>query len=259
MDPYLIHLYIISIIYPSESRLAIKESHMQKLAEVVSILTGTVAPFAFGEKSAINKTIQTQRQKVVPLGMTNDQQADTRFHGGKEKALHIYPIEHYPDWINHIGSNPALDNIGAFGENISSKGITEHDICIKDKIRIGTTLLEVSQGRMPCWKLNVRFNQKNMAQMLQDTLKTGWYFRVLESGDIGQGDDIVLCERPFPNWTLARIMAAVFSGCLDPILLKQLHALPLVDSWSKLIENRLKTQQLEDWSPRLFGPTDKHR
>jgi len=238
-------------------RLAIKESHMQKIAEVVSTLTGTISPLAFGEKSAIDKTIQTQRQKVVSLGMINDEQADKRFHGGKEKALHIYPIEHYSDWVNRIGSNPVLNTIGAFGENISSRGITEHDVCIKDKIRIGTTLLEVSQGRMPCWKLNVRFNQNNMAQMLQDTLKTGWYFRVLEGGDIGQGDDIILCERPYPNWSIARIMAAVFSGCLDPALLRQLQGLPLVDSWSKLVDNRLKTQQLEDWLPRLFGPTGK--
>ena len=125
------------------------------------------------------------------------------------------------------------------------------------RIPIGTTLLEGSQGRMPCWKLNVRFNQNNMAQMLQDTLKTGWYFRVLEGGDIGQGDDIILCERPYPNWSIARIMAAVFSGCLDPALLRQLQGLPLVESWSKLVDNRLTTQQLEDWSPRLFGPTGK--
>jgi MOSC domain-containing protein YiiM len=230
---------------------------MQKIGEVVATLTGAVSPFAFGEKSAIDKIVQVQRQHIASHGMINDQQADKRFHGGKEKALHIYPIEHYSDWINRIGSSSVLDNIGAFGENISSKGITEHDICLKDKVRIGTTLLEVSQGRMPCWKLNVRFNQKDMAKMLQDTLKTGWYFRVLEDGNIGRGDSIILCERPYPNWSLARIMATVFAGSLNPILLQQLRALPLVESWSKLIENRLKTQQLEDWSPRLIGPTWK--
>ncbi|KFK60744.1 hypothetical protein JS84_24875, partial [Vibrio vulnificus] len=74
----------------------------------------------------------------------------------------------------------------------------------KDKIRIGTTLLEVSQGRMPCWKLNVRFEQNDMARRLQDTLRTGWYFRVLEEGDIGAGDEIILCERPYPESLIFR-------------------------------------------------------
>ncbi len=179
---------------------------MKKLGVVNSVLAGKTVAFAHGTKSAINKQVMSQRLHATELGFTNDEQGDPRFHGGIQKALHIYPSEHYPVWQQELGNKAIFQSAGAFGENLSSSGVTEAFICLKDKIRIGTTLLEVSQGRMPCWKLNVRFEQNDMARRLQDTLRTGWYFRVLEEGDIGAGDEIILCERPYPDWSLARIM-----------------------------------------------------
>ncbi|EPS3385921.1 MOSC domain-containing protein [Vibrio vulnificus] len=228
---------------------------MKKLGVVNSVLAGKTVAFAHGTKSAINKQVMSQRLHATELGFTNDEQGDPRFHGGIQKALHIYPSEHYPVWQQELGDKAIFQSAGAFGENLSSSGVTEAFICLKDKIRIGTTLLEVSQGRMPCWKLNVRFEQNDMARRLQDTLRTGWYFRVLEEGDIGAGDEIILCERPYPHWSLARIMAAVFTGCLDKTELSQLAELPLVESWGKLVERRLETGKVEDWEMRLVGPT----
>lgn len=153
---------------------------MKKLGVVNSVLTGKTVDFAHGSKSAINKQVVPSRQHATELGFTNDEQGDPRFHGGIQKALHIYPSEHYPAWQRELGDKSIFQAAGAFGENLSSSGITEASICLKDKIRIGSTMLEVSQGRMPCWKLNVRFEQNDMARRLQDTLRTGWYFRVLE-------------------------------------------------------------------------------
>ncbi|HAS8503117.1 TPA: MOSC domain-containing protein [Vibrio vulnificus] len=230
---------------------------MKKLGVVNSVLAGKTVAFAHGTKSAINKQVMSQRLHATELGFTNDEQGDPRFHGGIQKALHIYPSEHYPAWQQELGNKAIFQSAGAFGENLSSSGVTEALICLKDKIRIGTTLLEVSQGRMPCWKLNVRFEQNDMARRLQDTLRTGWYFRVLEEGDIGAGDEIILCERPYPDWSLARIMGAVFTGCLDKNELSQLAELPLVESWGKLVERRLETGKVEDWEMRLVGPTAK--
>ncbi|WP_182026063.1 MOSC domain-containing protein [Vibrio rotiferianus] len=230
---------------------------MKKLGVVNSVLAGKTVAFAHGAKSAINKQVLPQRQHATELGFTNDEQGDPRFHGGIQKALHIYPSEHYPVWQQELGDKAIFQSAGAFGENLSSSGVTEASICLKDKIRIGTTLLEVSQGRMPCWKLNVRFEQNDMARRLQDTLRTGWYFRVLQEGDIGAGDEIILCERPYPDWSLARIMGAVFTGCLDKTELSQLAELPLVESWGKLVERRLETGEVEDWEMRLVGPTTK--
>ncbi|WP_159651042.1 MOSC domain-containing protein [Vibrio atypicus] len=228
---------------------------MNKIGVINSVLTGKTVAFAHGAKSAINKLIVDERQHTTELGFTNDEQGDPRFHGGIQKALHIYPSEHYPVWQQELGEKAIFQSAGAFGENLSSSGVTEESICLKDKIRIGSTLLEVSQGRMPCWKLNVRFDQNDMAKRVQDTLRTGWYFRVLEEGDIGAGDEILLCERPYPEWPISRIMGAVFTGSLDKQELSQLAELPLVESWGALIERRLETGKVEDWEMRLVGPT----
>ncbi|KZX69814.1 molybdenum cofactor sulfurase [Vibrio sp. HI00D65] len=228
---------------------------MKKLGVVNCVLAGKTVAFAYGAKSAINKQVLLERQLATELGFNNDEQGDPRFHGGLQKALHIYPSEHYQVWQQELGDKGVFQSAGAFGENISSSGVTEQSICLKDKIRIGSTLLEVSQGRMPCWKLNVRFDQHDMAKRLQDTLRTGWYFRVLEEGEIGAGDEIILCERPYPDWSLARIMGAVFTGSLDKDLLSQMTELPLVESWGALIARRLETSKVEDWEMRLVGPT----
>ncbi|MBO0233223.1 MOSC domain-containing protein [Vibrio parahaemolyticus] len=228
---------------------------MKKIGVVKAVLAGKTVPYAHGAQSAINKQVLPERQRATELGFTSDEQGDPRFHGGIQKALHIYPSEHYPIWQQELGERTIFQSAGGFGENISSEGVTESTICLKDKIRIGSTLLEVSQGRMPCWKLNVRFDQHDMARRLQDTLRTGWYFRVLEEGDIGAGDEIILCERPYPEWPLARIMGAVFTGCLDREELTKLSELPLVESWGKLVERRLETGEVEDWEMRLVGPT----
>ncbi|QRG85621.1 MOSC domain-containing protein [Vibrio diabolicus] len=228
---------------------------MKKIGVVKAVLAGKTVPYAHGAQSAINKQVLPERQHATELGFTSDEQGDPRFHGGIQKALHIYPSEHYPIWQQELGERTIFQSAGGFGENISSEGVTESTICLKDKIRIGSTLLEVSQGRMPCWKLNVRFAQHDMARRLQDTLRTGWYFRVLEEGDIGAGDEIILCERPYPEWPLARIMGAVFTGCLDREELTKLSELPLVESWGKLVERRRETGEVEDWEMRLVGPT----
>ncbi|HHX8277805.1 TPA: MOSC domain-containing protein [Vibrio diabolicus] len=228
---------------------------MKKIGVVKAVLAGKTVPYAHGAQSAINKQVLPERQHATELGFTSDEQGDPRFHGGIQKALHIYPSEHYPIWQQELGERTIFQSAGGFGENISSEGVTESTICLKDKIRIGSTLLEVPQGRMPCWKLNVRFDQHDMARRLQDTLRTGWYFRVLEEGDIGAGDEIILCERPYPEWPLARIMGAVFTGCLDREELTKLSELPLVESWGKLVERRLETGEVEDWEMRLVGPT----
>ncbi|EJL6782083.1 MOSC domain-containing protein [Vibrio sp. D415a] len=228
---------------------------MKKIGVVKAVLAGKTVPYAHGAQSAINKQVLPERQHATELGFISDEQGDPRFHGGIQKALHIYPSEHYPIWQQELGERTIFQSVGGFGENISSEGVTESTICLKDKIRIGSTLLEVSQGRMPCWKLNVRFDQHDMARRLQDTLRTGWYFRVLEEGDIGAGDEIILCERPYPEWPLARIMGAVFTGCLDRKELTKLSELPLVESWGKLVERRLETGEVEDWEMRLIGPT----
>ncbi len=226
---------------------------MKKLGMIESVLVGKVKPYTRGALSAIDKQVQMDRLKVTKLGLENDEQGDPRFHGGVEKAIHIYPSEHYPKWRSELGEKPIFKSVGAFGENLSSTGINEQTMCLGDIVQIGTVRLQVSQGRMPCWKLNDRCNEPDMGLRFQMTMRTGWYFRVLEEGYIGAGDTIYLMERPYPEWTLAKVMGIVFSGVLNIRELNAVLEVPLVDSWRALIEKRIETGSVENWAFRLFG------
>ncbi|CCN73511.1 MOSC domain-containing protein [Vibrio nigripulchritudo] len=226
---------------------------MRKVGTVTSLLTGKVSSITEGVTSGIDKYPVDTRHWVNLLGLVGDEQADKRYHGGVEKALHAYASEHYERWIAKLGDTPMFHRVGAFGENLSTQGLDEDSVCLGDIYQIGECLVQVSQGRMPCWKLNIRFGRPDMSILLQETLWTGWYFRILREGNIGAGDDIYLCERPFPEWPISIVTGLIFTGCLEQEKLKLLLNAPLVDSWRKLVECRLSTGKLEDWSYRLYG------
>lgn len=229
---------------PSESR----------LGTVREVLTGRAVDFARGRKSAIAKTPRAGRVAVGPLGLEDDEQGDTRFHGGPDKAVHVYAFEHYPGWRRELGDLPVLAAAGAFGENLSTASATEADLCLADRLRIGTGVFEVSQARQPCWKLNERFAVPDMARRVQDSQRTGWYLRVLEAGHVGAGDGILLLERPHAAWPLSRLMDLLYRPPSAPGVLRDALGLPLVPSWRALIERRLATGKTEDWGARLDGP-----
>lgn len=206
--------------------------------------------------SGINKRAIPGPWRIVREGLVGDVQADSRHHGGPEKALHHYPREHYAAWIaEDPGLVDVLSSPGAFGENISTLGIDEGAICIGDVFAAGSTLIQVSQGRQPCWKLNVRFGRKGMALRVQQSGRTGWYYRVLREGVIEPENPLELRERPRPDWPLSRAIALLYRGVLDPGELSQMAQLPeLSPSWRALAERRIATQAVEDWRARLDGP-----
>ncbi len=225
------------------------------LGQVEAVLTGKAVPYSRpGKTSAINKQLVAGKVQVAESGLSGDEQADLRVHGGPHKAVHIYPREHYSYWQSELGEQEVLQQAGAFGENFSSRGVTEESICLGDQVRIGSVLFEVSQGRQPCWKLNDRFDTRDMAKRVQDTRRTGWYFRVLEAGEVQAGDEIILVKRDWPQWSLARFMGLIYDGILDVEQLQRALELPLVESWQKLIRKRLEKVEVEDWSPRIQGP-----
>ena len=219
-----------------------------------ALLIGRAQPFTRpGSRSAIAKVAQTGRLTAGALGLAGDEQGDLRVHGGVDKAIHHYPRDHYAAWREELGEHPLLAQPGAFGENFSTTGWTEHDVCLGDRIRAGTALLEVSQGRMPCWKLSDRFRVRELALRVQQSGRTGWYYRVLEEGQIATGDSLQLVERAHPDWSLARLAAVLFDRKMDSGLLRECLALPLTPSWQRTLARRLEQGQIEDWSPRLEG------
>ncbi|WP_132999405.1 MOSC domain-containing protein [Luteimonas arsenica] len=220
-----------------------------------ALLTGVALPYTRpGSRSGIAKSPRSGRVRIGELGLEGDEQGDLRVHGGVDKAVHHYPFDHYAAWRAELGELPLLATPGAFGENISSHGLDEGTVCLGDRYALGDAVLEVSQGRQPCWKLNDRFGVRDMARRVQDTGRTGWYYRVPQPGSAQAGDALVLLERPWPAWPLRRLMRLLADRVLDPGQLAEALELPLVPSWRKLVERRLASSQVEDWARRIDGP-----
>lgn len=220
-----------------------------------AILTGRSRPLGTsGRPSAIDKRECAGRVEAGASGLTGDEQADRRHHGGTDKAVHHYPREHYDAWLRELPEScrTLLGRPGAFGENLSTIGLDEASVCIGDIWQAGSALLQVTQARQPCWKLNLRFGVADMARRVQDSLRTGWYYRVLRAGTIGAGDALVLVERPGPEWSLQRVLRLLYVDRMNLPALAALAALPgLSDSWRQLAERRLQTGMVEGWSARL--------
>lgn len=186
---------------------------MTSALTVLSIQCGKVRPFQGADRpSAIHKEPVAGRIRIHRLGLKGDEQADLSVHGGPDKAIHHYAHEHYPFWREVLADHPLLERHGAFGENISTQGLTEETVCIGDRWRLGTALVEVSQGRQPCWKLDHRFGGLPVNANMVRARRAGWYYRVVEEGEVAAGDTMHLLERPYPEWTVARTFGLLIAG-----------------------------------------------
>jgi MOSC domain-containing protein YiiM len=203
--------------------------------EILAVLLGQVRPFrGDDEPSAIGKLPVTDMVAVGALGLAGDEQADRTVHGGIDKAVHHYPADHYDWWRGHLGDTPLLGAPGAFGENISATGLDESNVCLGDRFRLGTALVEVSQARQPCWKLDHRFGTKGVMATVVKTRRTGWYYRVLEPGQVRAGDMLDLVERRYPEWPLASLFGLLIGGEAKdrPADLRALRDVPvLAETW----------------------------
>lgn len=221
----------------------------------LTFLTGPVAPLPGSDaQSAIAKVPVAASLWLGAEGFEGDAQADRRVHGGAEKAVHHYPRDHYTDWQAELGPLPLLDAPGAFGENLSGAGLTEENVAVGDVFRLGRAILQVSQGRQPCWKLNHRFGVADMARRVQGTGRTGWYYRVLQPGRVAPGDDLELLDRLTPEWTLRRLWHVMYVDRLNRAALERIAALDvLAEGWRRYATRRLESGRVEDWRPRLEG------
>lgn len=192
------------------------------------------------------------------LGLTNlegDGQADRLHHGGPDKAVLAYSAEHYPLWRQSL-NQPALP-FGAFGENFTVTGLTEADVCIGDTWLVGDeVVVQVSQPRQPCWKLARRWRIKSLALDVQQTGRTGWYFRVLSEGAVTAGMRLVLHDRPHPDWTVARANQVMHLEKRNIAAAQELAAIPLLsENWQATLSRRA-TKQESDPQKRLIGENE---
>ena len=173
-----------------------------------TVLVGTPQPFRDdGEMSAIVKLPVSEPIHLGEFGLDGNQVADLLHHGGRDKAIHLYPIEHYAFWREKYPDVDDLNNPGAFGENFSCTGMIEDELCLGDIFKIGDAVIQCSHGRSPCWKLNHRFGKPDVLKTIVKTTKSGSYFRVLQPGIIRAGDMIEQTERPFPNWPISKVFS----------------------------------------------------
>ncbi|MET3726012.1 MOSC domain-containing protein [Sphingomonas trueperi] len=226
------------------------------MVSIDTLRVGRAAPHGKdGYRSGIAKYPVDVPTRLTRDGFVGDEQGDRRFHGGPEKAVHHYAAEHYGHWREALPRANCLEP-GGFGENLSTHGMDEADIAIGDVFRIGTALVQVSQGRQPCWKLNDRFGIADMAERVQSTGRAGWYYRVLEEGIVATGSECHLIDRPTPEWTVRRVWQIFYLDPLDRASLEGITALPtLSDSWRGHARRRLETGKIEDWRQRLYGPS----
>ncbi|GAB3043251.1 MOSC domain-containing protein [Virgibacillus ainsalahensis] len=202
--------------------------------------------------SGIFKNETNEKLRVGENGFSGDEVADKKNHGGPEKAIFAYPIKHYTFWKADL----ELESIdmGAFGENFAVQGMDESTVCIGDTYKIGDALIQVSQPRRPCWKPARRFQIIDFALRIQNSGRTGWYFRVLKEGYVQAGTAIELVNRPYPEWTVAASNKVMYEKKDDLHLTEELASCDLLaPNWKRTLHKRLQGKE-SNMEKRVFGP-----
>jgi MOSC domain-containing protein YiiM len=188
------------------------------ITQIDALFIGGPKPFrADGTMSAMARDAALRPVMLRKLGFEGDQVADPSVHGGVDKAVHFYPAEHYPKWVAYFAAeglepHPLLEASGAFGENISASGLTEDKVRIGDRFRVGKALVEVAQGRQPCWKIDHHFGVHGLTGAVIKTGRSGGYFRVIEEGAVAPGDRIEQVEQADHDWTVEQVFKLLIGG-----------------------------------------------
>ena len=179
------------------------------------------------------------RVSLRKLNLDGDRQADLSVHGGPSKAVYAYPSEHYDFWKHEL---PAMDlPWGMFGENFTTAGMNETEINIGDKFRVGSAVVMVTQPRMPCYKLGIRFGRSDILRRFLASGRSGFYFAVLQEGEIGAGDRLELIEKNEPSVTVSDVTRLYTSERNNLSLLRratEVEALP--ESWRIYFQNQIE-------------------
>src|SRR5215472_3383476 len=156
---------------------------------------------------------------ILQLNLAGDQQADLTVHGGSEKAVYAYPAEHYEYWRRQL---PDISfSWGAFGENLTTEGLWEDTLCIGDLLRFGSAVLQVTQPRMPCYKLQLRFNRDDMIKRFLVSGRSGLYFSVIDPGGVAAGSKVEILDRDPDGVTVSDIVRLYLGQTRDPELLQR--------------------------------------
>jgi MOSC domain-containing protein YiiM len=190
--------------------------------------------------TSIFKTPVERRLRLTRLNFEGDEQSDLTVHGGVDKAVYAYPAEHYEYWRGEL---PGMElSWGMFGENLTTEGLVE-EVRIGDRFRVGSAELVVTQPRMPCYKLGIRFGRPDILKMFLRSGRTGFYLSVAEEGEVGPGDAIELVARAEDGLSVADVVGlyAADEGNQE-LLLRAAGSSALPESWKDYFRKRL-------WAP----------
>src|SRR6266403_4202322 len=182
------------------------------MARLLSVNVGLPRDIAWHGKTvhtAIWKDPVQGRRMVRRLNIDGDGQGDLQGHGGEHRAVFVYQIESYRYWQDRLGRSDFT--YGQFGENFTVDGLSDDEVCIGDRYRIGEALFEVTQPRVTCYRVGIRLDEPQMAALLTSSGKPGFYFRVLQEGEVGAGDEIVKVADGPERMTVAEINALLYS------------------------------------------------
>ena len=189
-------------------------------------------------RTSIWKSPKKGRVLVARLNLEGDEQSDLSVHGGADKAVYAYPAEHYAFWRMEL---PDMDlSWGAFGENLTLEGLIESQAMIGDRIQIGSAEFLVTQPRMPCFKLGIRFGRDDIVKRFLRSGRTGFYLSVLREGEVGAGDRIEFTLHDNRALSVADIAALYARDSDNQATLRRAADTPaLPESWREYFRKRL--------------------
>jgi len=209
----------------------------QTAAKLVSINVGTPREFEYKGRTAISaiwKSPVAGRVAAKGVNLEGDDQADREAHGGFDKAIYAYAAEDLQWWEQQIEQD--IEH-GQFGENLTTEGIDVNNALVGEHWQIGSTVLEVSEPRIPCWRFGVRMNDKTFPKKFTQALRPGSYLRIIQEGDVGTGDEVKIIEKPTHDLTIKDIFR-IFTKNRDEAG-RILEAERVSDAWIKWARKQL--------------------
>jgi MOSC domain-containing protein YiiM len=188
--------------------------------------------------TSIFKAPVSGRLPIRNNNLAGDQQSDLSVHGGRAKAVYVYPREHYEFWRAQL---PEVDlQPGHFGENLTIEGLLEDAVHIGDRLKIGSAELVVTQPRLPCFKLGIRFGRADMVKRFLESGRSGFYLSVAVEGDVAAGDAIEILERHPAAISIPELLRMYLKEASEPGRLREVIAIPaLSDAWRNDLQKRL--------------------
>ena len=219
----------------------------------VNVFIGKIKDYEGSRPSAIAKLQVDGELSLTEKGLVGDEQAEKKIHGGPDRALCHYPREHYAFWASEYPDQAGLFVAPAYGENLSTEGLTEKNVFIGDIFRWGEALIQVTQPRSPCFKLNFHFGISDIATQMQNAGKTGWLYRVILAGKVETDAPLTLVSRLSDVSVHDACAIAWHMPFDDEQYHRLLSAAGLSTSWTRTMQKRRLSNKIEDNSRRLWG------